>query len=354
MFRLNNFKVSKLIFVVLSVFIFSLALTACGGNAETPPDSQVPPEEPGVNIPDPKDEPEEPEVPDASNEEAQKKTIEDFEKYLLDYPGIEGIATLATIVEAQIETLSPEYADQMLSLFEGAQIKALERDANYGAVSDALAAKLFEREIFNREALNMVIETPSSLGDQALSDEIQAYREAYFTVETQEGMYYLVIDYDQYMNYLPGLGDWFAGYLKSMARELSARTFSDAAMIISLDEMWGRVTAVEALLSQMDNTQLPEALRSSHQNLQHYFVMLMNALVYGGNNTPVYAYDTNTMTEARIRFYDAHEFPSQTPLYESFEAFKATAKEEGYKLTDRVNSAREAIFDVVEAVYLQP
>lgn len=342
---------SKPVILLVSLFALSLILTACGGEAETPPAAEVPPnevEEPAVNPPDSN---EGPEVPD---EEAQKKTIDDFENYISQYPGIEGASTLATVLEAQMESLTPAYADQMLSLFEGAQIKALEKDVHYGTVSDALASKLFEQKIFTRDALEMIMADPASLGDQALSDEIQGYREAYFTVETQEGMYYLVIDYDKYKAYLPMLGDWFAGYLDSMSKELSARTFNDAAMVISLDEMWERVTTAEALLRTTDAAQLPETLQASYQNLQHYFVMLMNALVYGGNNTPVYAYDTNRMTEARIAFYKTHEFSSEAPLYDTFEAFKAIAEDEGYVLTDPVKAAREAVFDVVETDYLQP
>jgi hypothetical protein len=342
---------SKPVILLVSLFALSLVLTACGGETETPPAAEVPPnevEEPAVNPPDSN---EGPEVP---GDEAQKKTIDEFEDYISQYPGIEGASTLATILEAQIESLTPAYADQMLSLFEGAQIKALEKDVNYGAVSDALASKLFEQKAFTRDALEKFMANPASLGDQALADEIQGYREGYFTVETQEGMYYLVIDYDKYKAYLPKLGDWFAGYLDTMSKELSARTFNDAAMVISLDEMWDRVTTVEALLRTTDSGQLPDTLQASYQNLQHYFVMLMNAMIYGGNNTPVYAYDTDRMTEARIAFYKAHEFSSETPLHDAFEAFKAAVEEEGYMLTDRVKAAREAVFDVVEADYLQP
>lgn len=344
MLKFKNYFDLKTTSVLAVALLSAAALTACAPKTETPPVDQAPPSE--VETPSN-------ETPAGLSEAEQQQILESFKQSIAENPGIEGMDALAVILTDQIESLSPEFAERFLSLFETAQIKALEQDERYGGVSDGLAAKLYEDKLFAKDDLTKLMDDPKSIDDVALTDEIQGYKNAFYTIETQEGMYYLVVDYNNYLAYQAQVGDWYSEYLKVMARELSAKTFSDAAMVISLDEMWERVTAAESLLSRVQNETLSVELEESHQRLQQYFVMMMNALIYGGNNTPVYAYDTNAMSEERITFYESHAFGSKSPIYNAFEAFKQIAREDGYKLSDRVNAARTTIFDVVEEVYLQ-
>lgn len=330
---------------VIAVTLLSLvALTACGAEPKTPPVDQTPPNE----VESPSNE-----TPVGLSEAEQQQSLDDFKQAVSDNPGIEGMDELAVILTNQIESLSPPYAERLLSLFESAQIKALKQDERYGGVSDALASKLYENKIFTKDDLTSLMSDPASIGEDTLAQEIQGYKDAFYTIETQEGMYYLVVDYNSYLTYQSQVGEWFREYLNSMARELSAKTFSDAAMVIPLEEMWERVTAVESLLAKVENETLEDDLNGSLQRLQQYFVMLMNALVYGGNNTPVYAYDTQSMSDERIIFFEAHAFGSESPLYDAFETFKKIAREESYKQTESVDAARKAVFDAVEDNYLK-
>ena len=337
-------------FILLSIFIVSItAFYACSGNEPSQP----------ANTPVPT----ETETPSegssdgnhdsaALDESEQQSILDSFNQAVFEHKGIEGMKTLADLMVDQIGALSPDYAEQMLSRFENAQIKALEQDTGYGSVSDALAKALFEKKIFTRAQLDQLLSAPDQIGDAPLAKEIQRYLDRFYTIETQEGMYYLVVDYNRYMAYLPKMNQWFSNYVKLMARELSARTFNDAAMVIPLEEMWERTTAVEALLNRGRSEGVSTRLETSYQRLQQYFVLLMNALVYGGNNTPVYAYDNSMMSDERKAFFESHAFGTESDLYEAFEVFKAVAREEGYKLTERVNAARDAIFDVVESEYI--
>jgi len=339
--RYFNLKTTSIIVTAL----LSLALlTACGANTETPPVEPAPPSE----AESPTNE-----TPSGLSEAEQQQILDNLKQAIVENPGIEGMDELAVILTSQIESLSPEYAERFLSLFESAQMKALEQDVRYGGVSDVLATKLYENKIFTKADLTKLMSDPASIGDEELVKEIQGYTDAFYTIETQEGMYYLVVDYDRYLSYQSQVGEWFQDYLKIMARELSAKTFSDAAMVIPLDEMWERVTAAETLLAKLQKETFSADLAGSQQRLQQYFVMMMNALVYGGNNTPVYAYDTDLMSDERITFFESHAFDSGSPIYDEFESFKNVAREDGYKQSDRVNAARKAIFDAVEEVYLK-
>ena len=343
MLTFKKYKNRKMI-TVMAVSLLSLAaLTGCGNTTETPP-VETPPNEvesPAV------------ETPSGLSETEQQQIIEAFNQSIAENPGREGVDELAAILADKIDALSPVYAERLLSSFETAQLKALEQDDRFGGVSDALASKLYEDKIFTKADLTKLMGDPVSIGDEALAEEIQGYIDAFYTIETQEGMYYLVVDYDRYLAYESQIGEWYLDYLKLMARELSAKTFSDAAMVIPLDEMWERVTTAESLLSGAQDEALSAELDGSHQRLQQYFVMMMNALVYGGNNTPVYAYDTKAMSEERIAFYESHAFNPESPIYDAFEAFKKVAGDDGYKQSDRVDAARKAIFDAVEEAYLK-
>lgn len=344
MLNSNNYFNPKAASLIAVALLSLAALTACGADNETPPIDQTPPNE--VETPSN-------ETPAGLSEAEQQHSLDAFKQAIAENPGREGIDDLALILTDRIESLSPEFAERLLSLFETAQVKALEQDERYGGVSDALAAKLYEDKLFTKADLTKLMNAPASIGDEALAEELQGYIDAYYTIETQEGMYYLVVNYDQYLTYASLIDPWYLDYLKLMARELSAKTFSDAAMVIPLDEMWERVTTAESLLSKVEGEALSAELSGSHQRLKQYFVMMMNALVYGGNNTPVYAYDTNAMSEERIAFFETHAFEPESPIYEAFETFRKVAREDGYKHSDRVDTARKAIFEAIEEAYLK-
>jgi hypothetical protein len=265
--------------------------------------------------------------------------------FVADAADLNKIADMHILVGSMmkdIKKLSPSNATRMLGILETEQLTAIQNDAAFGNVSEALTAKLF-----GMSDLKSVLANPDSLGDQALIDELKAYQNDFYTVDTQEGMFYLVVDYNKYLDYKDLVTEVYRRYLEIMAREQSGRTFSDAAMIISLEELWTRVQSVDKLL--MDFPELEPA--SAKVNLEQYYILLLNALVFGGDNTPVYDYGTKTMKEARVEFYKTHSFDEKSPMNESFEAFKAIAASENYKLTDQVEAARKVIFDTFKKAY---
>lgn len=315
----------KLVFLVL---ILSLLVACDGQDAQKSPLPEAAVENPVS--------PKDTEAPQENPVVTDESFIEGFRALLPTVPGIEDIEVLVKELSAHSHELSKEAVSESLGLIKTVQDSALENHPDYGGVSDSLAASLFEKG-----SLKTILENPSLLENPVLEEEIRTYQDNFFTIDTAEGMFYLVVDFHRYLAFKDEITREYLSYLEIMARELDNPTFRDAAMTIGLDTLWDRVTAVEEhLRHHQDNEDLP-----------WYYQTLLYALIYGGNNTPVYAYDTGRMSQERIDFYQTHSLPAASPLYEDFEAFKAAVKKSDYLYTEAVENTRTKIMETFEATY---
>jgi hypothetical protein len=314
-----------------SLLVFSMILllfTACAGTPAAEPPAPSP--EPMTTKPGQEDP-----APETS-EIADEAFLAELAGLVPPTPSHEDIEALTSALEGALDSLSPEAVSQSLHLIKSVQDQALENHPAYGGVSPHLAEALFDSG-----NLSAVLADPSLLENPTLEEEVLAYQKNYFTIATAEGMYYLMVDFHRYLTFEEQVTPETLTYLEIMAEELDHPTFRDAAMVIDLDTLWKRVLAVDAYLAD----------RPSNEDIRLYYQTLLYALIYGGNNTPVYDYTTETMTPDRIAFYDTRSLPENSPLFEAFEAFKEAAKASDYRYSEPVESSRTRIMVTFESSY---
>ncbi|MCF7753654.1 hypothetical protein KQ941_04290 [Paenibacillus xylanexedens] len=109
-----------------------------------------------------------------------------------------------------------------------------------------------------------------------------------FKLETSEGLYYPIINYEIYQKFKPFVKADIAAYINIMATESNQMTTSDGGIIISWNELIQRALEKEAFLNNFPNSNRTSAVKQG---------LFVDYLFYGSDNTP--AYDWYTDEEIR-------------------------------------------------------
>lgn len=112
-----------------------------------------------------------------------------------------------------------------------------------------------------------------------------------FKLETSEGIYYPIINYETYKKFQPYVKPDIAAYIDIMAAESNQPTTSDAAFIITWDELIRRTLEKEAFLNNFPSSNRTSAVKNS---------LYVGYLFYGSDNSPAYDW----YTEEEIRTID--------------------------------------------------
>ncbi|WP_146241062.1 hypothetical protein [Paenibacillus sambharensis] len=119
---------------------------------------------------------------------------------------------------------------------------------------------------------------------------VQALQDGGYKLETQEGYIYPVVDYGSLQEYKPYITEELSGYIEVKALESDQRTASDAAIVISWDELAGRALAAEEFVRKYpDSPEYEEVLTL----LERYMAVYLQGL----DNTPIYDYQTLGLEE---------------------------------------------------------
>ncbi|WP_440109587.1 hypothetical protein [Paenibacillus sp. QZ-Y1] len=127
-----------------------------------------------------------------------------------------------------------------------------------------------------------------------------------YKLETSEGIYYPIINYEVYKKFQPFVKPDIAAYIDIMATESNQMTTSDGGIIIPWDELIQRTLEKEAFLNNFPNSNRTTTVKRW---------LFVDYLFYGSDNTPAYDW----YTDEEIRTID----PELKKAYE-----KALAKRE--------------------------
>jgi hypothetical protein len=273
------------------------------------------------------------ETPTPSNtglSETEQKAILDAFGTLLKTPEKEKEA-LAELVKS-LSKLSPENADKMLLAFEDYQNNAV----NAGTpVTDTLV-KLIQKnagEPYNEKTLNDV----SKIKDPDLKSALQALFDRGYKLIVPEGMHQAVVDYSAYKAFEPYVTKDIADYIEIKAMESESRALEDAAIIISIDEIYQRALACEGFIKAYPQSGKIEEIRRMYGSyVDSYF--------YGQNNTPAFDYETNKLTQEFLDSYKkAAAGSTDSPIAKAASDYLKVLGDNGYKLTDAVKADREQL-----------
>jgi hypothetical protein len=262
--------------------------------------------------------------------DTQSKIMSDFNTLMGSNPKV---VAVIEFIDKNISKASKENAAIMLSRLEEVQKKDLPKlDEKY--YDEAIQTEL--QKVYKPDFdLNKLDE----IQDAELKDLLIETRDMGYKVETAEGMYFLVMNYEFYKKYSPYVTEDISEYIEIMARESNVTPIKDAALVIDWNEIVKRAMAQEQFIKTYESSAKFDAIKE----LQKRYLTFM---LYGSNNTPLFSYDTNVMQpEAVDTYLSAVKANKESETMQMLGKYLDILSKTDYKFSDEADKFRK---DIVE------
>jgi hypothetical protein len=172
---------------------------------------------------------------------------------------------------------------------------------------------------------------PENLPDGSIKDLMEKYNEMGLSIYMTEGMYYLEPNPNFLLgNFKTAISDELYSYLSYRSKEVDNHTYSDAAVIITWDELGERMLDWENFMAAYPDSNLLEEAESMYDMYRFTFLI-------GTNNTPAYDYPDeilNTKLHAAYGNYmTRYPESSMTPVLEEL---LVLLEAESYEKTEKI------------------
>lgn len=258
--------------------------------------------------------------------EEQTVLMDDFDALVA---GSGDIDEIIKYVDDNISKLSPENASQMITGLEKAQQDYLpEMEARF--YPDGIAQKFFA--VFQAGG---DINDPDTIKDQEIKQLVQQTKNAGYKVDTAEGMYYPVIDYQRYREYSSLVTPDIKAYIDIMAAHSNNPPAKDAALVIGWDELLSRALQQEKFV----DTYADSAKLAGVRDMYRLYVQFV---LFGLNNTPLFSYDDKAMSpDAKTGYARVLAESEPSRLTEIVQGFLDLVEQNNNRLTGEVEKYRQ-------------
>ncbi|MGB7605106.1 MAG: hypothetical protein WBL93_06485 [Lutisporaceae bacterium] len=267
---------------------------------------------------------------EAIQEELQNKIMSDFDALLEGSPKADAVIKF---IDENISKISKEDASTMLFKLEDIQKKELPKlEEKYYAEAIQLEMQKLYMTDFD---LNKLDETQN----KELQDILKETRDMGYKVETAEGMFFPVMNYEFYKKYSAYVTVDIKEYIELMAVESNVTPIKDAALMIGWDEITKRALSQEKFIKDYASSSKVDAIKE----LQKRYITF---ILFGSNNTPLFSYDTKVMmTEAQTIFSKDIKDNKDSELMQMLGKYMNILKKTDYKFSEEAEKFRNDVME---------
>lgn len=209
-------------------------------------------------------------------------------------------------------------------------------DENIKFVSNENASIMIEElEKAQKNNLSKLEDKFNNINDKDLEKLEEEIKDKGYKIETAEGSFFPVIDYEFYEDYSSFVTPDIKDYISIMAIESNEAPAKDAALVISWDEIINRTLKQEEFIKLYPDS-------SKTGDIQDIYNKYVYFAFYGLNNTPLFNYDTNVIEEeAKSTYFEAIDNNKESQFINKLKDFMDILKENDYKLTEAVDKYRD-------------
>lgn len=233
-------------------------------------------------------------------------------------------------IDKNISQVSKEYASAMLSGLEATQkggLPELEKKYFKGNAIQNKLSKVYKP--------GFDINKLEDIKDNGLKDLLAETRDMGFKIETAEGSYFPIMNYEFYKKYSTYVTADMKDYIDIMAVETSKVPAKDAALVIGWEEVIKRASAQEKFIRNHENSAKLGDMKELHKKY-------LTFMLYGLNNTPLFSYDKKVMDDdAKEVYLEAVKNSEDSSLIKLLGEYMDLLKKTEYKLTDEVEKFRK-------------
>ncbi len=257
----------------------------------------------------------------------EKKLLSDFQNKAYKIYTIKDISKLTSLMDESITKLNADNAVKMVLNFELSQRMALENDGNYGAVSSALSAQIYQEK-------GMVDLNQINASTPEVAKEIKMISDSWYGVYKDTNGAYCVVDYTKLQKYKPYLSDEFSRYIDYMTLESTTPSIKDKRIQVSKDEIWVRLHMLDTFFT--DYPVPSDAL--IRNNLGRYYQDLLVHAIYGDDLDPNFDPVTGFVKPEALARLNAQIFAANSEMATPFANFKNQLTTDQGMLTPAVST----------------
>lgn len=173
--------------------------------------------------------------------------------------------------------------------------------------------------------------------DKKLKDLLIEMRNSGYKIETAEGMYFPVLNYEIYKNYSSYVTEDLKDYIEIMAAEFNKVPVKDGAIMITWNELLQRALNQEQFIDKYKNSVKINDIKKLYNRYTAF-------ILYGTNNTQLFSYDTKVLSsEAKNSYIKAIKVNNNSKLLSNIKGLLNVLEKNNYKLTDEVERYRKSI-----------
>jgi hypothetical protein len=240
------------------------------------------------------------------------------------------VEEVANFINNNISKVSKEDASKMVDEFEKIQKN------NLPQFEDMFTKDDMQNKI-NREYKAIIAQ--SDIKDTGLKELLDKTKNSGYKVETAEGLFFPIIDYELYKNFSSYVTPDMKDYINIMAEESNKVSAKDAALVIGWDEVLKRVLSQEKFINtHKDSVKVDE--------IKQLYKKYVTFALYGANNTPLFSYDKKTLVpEAKEVYFAAVAGAGNSDFLKTLGGFLDLIKNNNYKLTSEVEQYRDNVIN---------
>lgn len=244
------------------------------------------------------------------------------------------LGKMVKFINENISLVSKEDASIMINELANSQKDSLPK----------LEDKFYLNDVIQKK-INDIYEPGFGLGniddinDKELKDLLTETRDYGYKVETAEGMYFPIINYEFYKSYSSYLTPDIKEYIDIMATESDEVPAKDAALVIGWDKVIERALKQEQFIKQYEDY-------AQIGDIKQLYKKYVTFALFGLNNTPLFSYDSKVIKDnAKNVYTKAIESNKDSEFLDIIEKFMDILKENNYKLTDEADKYRKSVVE---------
>lgn len=269
-----------------------------------------------------------------SDLDSQKKNTDNQAKIMEEYNSLikdnSSLTDILKFIDKNIPQSSKTDGSAILDAFENAQknylTKLSEKYYEDQRIQDKIS-KIYKAD-FDINKLD-------SIEDAKVKALLTETRDSGYKVDTAEGMFYPVINYEVYKKYSDSVSSDMKDYIDIMAVESNKAPAKDAALVISWDEMVNRAANLQKFIGQnKDSIKL--------QDIKNLYKKYITFTFLGLNNTPLFKYTTKVMSpEAKKAYGTTMVISNNNEYYKIIGDYLKILEKNNYTLTPEVDKYRK-------------
>lgn len=229
---------------------------------------------------------------------------------------------------------TPIAASKALARFEAEQIEYLK----------SFSPKYYPQTIqekFLKELHGRSVDNYYRFTDPQIRTLLQETSEHAYKVGTGEGMYFPILDYDQFKPFRSYVTGDMKEYIDIMALEVNNKSWEDGGLILSYEKALGRTLVLEQFLTKysVDST-------ANYKEVKRLFEGYVSDLVFGSRHIGHFDFREKTIIDNSRQFFEyvADQEAGSSRLMKGLQTLGNVIRENNFQKTDEVTKYQRLIY----------